>query len=623
MKVWKLLPLLPALIAFSAVPNTSGSSATNPVRDFSYESKFYKIQLTDSLPFIKYFSVDALGEGKIGYNPIQWRVEKVQGEYELFKTADNEVQICPKGERDNPRWGLQCEQKKFVLTSFPSGSDDRAAVTFRFDKHKNHATLLGLMPGKRKTALPAVLHMPDMGSLRVSAGVGVLVDYNARRNQAEEFISVSLPPANKEQGVLKYSFDVTSIYPHFKGVEQPKFAGLRRNYLSLFQVNPTFRALANNSTSDVVAFNLFFSSMLALATPPLADSLRVLDILKMTVERYLDGMKGYGIVGYVDGYEGADVAGWTTPYDALDTYPSLVISACNYIKGSGDNAWAQKYYARIKEWMDRQMSKDRDGNGLVEYELSGNSGSWDGTYRPANWWDTIGFGHEDAYSNAITYEALNLMSLVAKTIGKSEDAQLYRAQAERMKKSYFKTFYNPATGVLAGWKSKDGKLHDYYFLMVNSMAVHYGLVPADQARKIMLTFWNKMREVGFTNFTLGVPGNLVSVRHEDYMHHDPRWGGGLLEDGSDAFQRYENGGASLNYSYFVLEAFKKTGLAVQYQRIADGLLEAINAGAFQGSCMEGGMTKDWKTWSGDCWGYEGFLSDGYLVMLAFVPTRTQ
>jgi hypothetical protein len=60
MKVWKLLPLLPALLAFSAVLNTSRSSATNPARDFSYESKFYKIQLADSLPFIKYFSVDAL-----------------------------------------------------------------------------------------------------------------------------------------------------------------------------------------------------------------------------------------------------------------------------------------------------------------------------------------------------------------------------------------------------------------------------------------------------------------------------------------------------------------------------------------------------------------------------------
>jgi hypothetical protein len=30
--------------------------------------------------------------------------------------------------------------------------------------------------------------------------------------------------------------------------------------------------------------------------------------------------------------------------------------------------------------------------------------------------------------------------------------------------------------VLAGWKSADGKLYDYYFLFLNGMAVTYGLV---------------------------------------------------------------------------------------------------------------------------------------------------
>jgi hypothetical protein len=28
------------------------------------------------------------------------------------------------------------------------------------------------------------------------------------------------------------------------------------------------------------------------------------------------------------------------------------------------------------------------------------------------------------------------------------------------------------------------------------------------------------------------------------------------------------------------------------------------------------MSKDWKTWNGECWGYEGFLCDGYMVLLA-------
>ena len=48
------------------------------------------------------------------------------------------------------------------------------------------------------------------------------------------------------------------------------------------------------------------------------------------------------------------------------------------------------------------LATDTNGDGLVKYAVSGNSGSWPPQikYRPANWWDTIGFGHEDAYANA-------------------------------------------------------------------------------------------------------------------------------------------------------------------------------------------------------------------------------
>ena len=173
-------------------------------------------------------------------------------------------------------------------------------------------------------------------------------------------------------------------------------------------------------------------------------------------------------------------------------------------KGTNDKKWAKKYYPQIKDWIDSQMKRDRNNNGLVEYEISGNSGCWDGKTRPANWWDTIGFGHEDAFSNAITYDALKLMVMAAKILNKKDDAELYNQYAEKLKNSYFKTFYNPKTEILAGWKSKDG------------------------------------------------------------------------------------------------------------------ILSGINAGEFQGYCATEGMTKDWKSWKGDCWG-EGFLCDCYLVLLAFNP----
>ena len=122
-----------------------------------------------------------------------------------------------------------------------------------------------------------------------------------------------------------------------------------------------------------------------------------------------------------------------------------------------------------------------------------------------------------------------------------------------------------------------------------------------------------MQEVGYTNFRLGIPGNLVLISQTDYTNTNPRWGG------TDAFQHYENGGASLNWTYFTLKALQKAGMTQQLQQVTDGLLEGIKAGDFQGPAPTGDVTKDWKTWTGECWGYEGFLCDGYLALLALNP----
>lgn len=597
-----------------------GQSPEAPsAKDFEYASRFYKVQLTDAAPFVRCFSVDGLGKGDLGRNPIQWKASGDAGAYELHKVSDSEVAIHKTGVPGAAQWVFTFSENQFTATSNYQKGLPGQGLELRFGKQSDHATLLGLMAGRNKTKLPAVLHLPDMGSFQLVADPPeVIVDYTASRKEGENYISVALPEATEQQGKIRYTFTATAIYPRFEGVDQDQFAGFRRNYINLFQVNPMLRVLANNSCSDPCAFTLFLSSMLAPQTPPLVASLTALDLIRMSIERYLNGMKAYGMVGYTNNYEGTTAAGWSSPNDSLDAYPSLVITACNYIKGSNDLPWAGRYYPQIKTWMDDQMKRDYDGNGLVEYELSGNSGSWDGVLRPANWWDTIGFGHEDAFSNAITYEALNLMAMVATRLDKKEDAEHYGQLAEKLKGVYFSTFYNPATGVLAGWRSKDGKLHDYYFLVVNSMAVYYGLVPGEKVTEVMTALWKKMGEVGFTDFSLGVPGNLVSVRREDYTHPVARWGGGSKEDGSDAFQRYENGGASINWAYFTLKAFKKAGLDEPLKKITGGILSGIDAGAFQGSC-DNGMTKDWKTWSGECWGYEGYLCDGYLVLLALNP----
>jgi hypothetical protein len=128
----------------------------------------------------------------------------------------------------------------------------------------------------------------------------------------------------------------------------------------------------------------------------------------------------------------------------------------------------------------------------------------------------------------------------------------------------------------------------------------------------------KMNAVGYTNFALGLPGNLVPVRKGDYvLQNSPptRFGEPRLEDGSDGFQFYENGGATGCYAYFTLKALYQLNRRAEAQRIFYPMLQGYAAGNFQGFC-DGGLSRDWRDWQGGCHGYEGLLVDNYLALLA-------
>jgi hypothetical protein len=127
--------------------------------------------------------------------------------------------------------------------------------------------------------------------------------------------------------------------------------------------------------------------------------------------------------------------------------------------------------------------------------------------------------------------------------------------------------------------------------------------------------WDKMREVGYTRFRMGLPGDLVPVARKDYAHKDPRYGGGLREDNTDAFQVYENGGVSACFSYFTVGAYDRVGEHDRADQILLPILDAFEKREFEGTGANH-MTNDWRKWDGTSEGYEGFLVDNYYVLLA-------
>jgi hypothetical protein len=601
--------LIPALFAFALGVARPQNNA------LQYHSAFIRVELAQGQPAFVSLAVDSLGKNKFSASALR-PPTKSEGRYELRRVGST-FEYRPSGAQTptSPVWTFEFSAGQIRLRSHFDGGNPPPPLVLNFDSYLNHATLLGLLNDDGSVRLPALLHLPDQGTFRITSHPpkGLALGYDALRHaenpspakptseQAGDYVKVTFPAASADMPEIDYNLDVVAIYPGAPELARDRrFDGFRRNWLNIFQLNPRLRVLANHAASDPCAFTVFEYSSMAVRTPPLAAGLTALELIHQTLERYLGGMKAYGMAGVQH-----DV-----PYDFLDSYPSLLIAASDYVQASKDNAWLKNNYPKLRDWAAKVLAMDRDGEGLIEYPLGGNSGSWPPgvPVRPANWWDDIGFGHQDAYSNALAYHALRGMAELARQANQLQDAQLYSSRAEKLRSVYFRTFYNPETGLLAGWKSADGKLHDYYFTFVNGAAIIYGLVPRDKANQIMDRLLAKMKEVGYTCFQYGLPGVLIPVRPEDYV-----WGT------RDPFQVYQNGGASGSFAYFTLEALYQLGRRADGDAILFPMLKAYEDGGFQGFGPNG-KSYDWKSWDGAPHGYEGLLVDNYQALLA-VLTR--
>jgi hypothetical protein len=611
----RILFMIPALFVLAL------GIAEQPTNTLEYGSAFMRVELAPDQPAFVALALDSLGKNKLSVSPLRppARSEKT---YQLRRPGPR-FEYRPAGAPSGapPAWTFEFSTRQMHLRSAYSAESPPPPLVMDFDLQLCHATLLGLMSDDGSIRLPALLHLPDHGTLRITSpaaqGLGLgyeLVPPRAPR-QKVKFVRVTFPSASRSMPRIDYTLDVVAIHAGGTQFDQDsRFDGFRRNFLNIFQLSPHFRTLANNAASDACAITVFEYAEVALHTPPLAQGLTALDLLRQTLDRYLHGMKGCGMKGYNGGTPNE------TGYDFLDAYPSLVIAGADYVLGSKDEAWLRANYSGLQTWASKMLDFDSDGDGLLEYPWTRQSGPWPWNH-PANWWDAIWFTNKDAYSNALAYRACLDMAKVAHLAGKPEDERFYSLHAEKLRSDYVATFFNPATGVLAGWKDADGKLHDCYFTFVNGMAITYGLVPQSQANTIMDRLLAKMREVGYDRFDLGLPGNLIPVRKQDYNDVRIDHGGSDKEDGSDGFQNYENGGATACFVHYTIEALYQLGRRQEGDRILFPILRAFEEGQFQG-WGPNGKTYDWRRWDGTPKGYEGLLADNYMTLLAVLSRQS-
>jgi hypothetical protein len=604
--------------------------------EIDFRSRWLRVVLSKAEPRINALCWDSLGEGKVNENFLKTSadggvrlVQKTlfpehcekagarKSEVSVQSQAIREgnvvrySQILPSGVA--ALWEIRVEATKIAMSVTMESKEARAVrepveLRFAFDPSKTPvAPLANPQPGV-SAQLPCLLHAADYGTLLVrSLSVGgaclnaeravrALIQWNASfqpQFAARASDGLFVQAAGTNQFALEFSVEAATPLPALVA-EEPRLRALSRTWLNPFQYRADIGILANNILSDNAPLCLFTFTDPAVFTPILPGKVEAIQLARESLDRYLAGATGYGI-----GREEIQA----------DVFPSLLISAWDVIRVTGDVDRLRRWLPALEKIAARIEAQDRNCNGLPESTRSGVAGVL--PHPSANWWDVINFGHEDAYVCALAYRAFRGMADLERLAGHSEQSARFEKRADRLREAYVPTFLNPKTGILAGWKDSEGNLHDYWFVFVNALAITYGLVPDSLANSIIDRIEAKFNEVGYTRFDLGLPGNLIPIKKPDYIPGSP--GAPQKEDGSDTYGIYQNGGATACYAYFYIQALYQLGRRAEAERILWPMMETYARGGFQNGIGHGG---EWRDWNGKPSGYEGFLADAYYAQIA-------
>ena len=233
---------------------------------------------------------------------------------------------------------------------------------------------------------------------------------------------------------------------------------------------------------------------------------------------------------------------------SLETGGFIINSAWYAVQTVGGKPLLDRWLPRLEALAGHLEAHDTDGDGIVD---SGDHGHWFDTYNlPA--------GVKEAHSTAVNYDAFLHLANLEEMAGRKEPAAHYKHRAQLIKDNYLKVFYNPETGVIGGWRDKEGKLHDRMFPWVNGYAICAGLVSDEMANQILDRLFAQMKKVGLgaAQYQYGLPTNLLPMQKDDWQRNEAR-----------GWQGYMNGSITPPYSNYVIMALYKLGRREQAEEL--------------------------------------------------------
>ncbi len=478
-----------------------------------------------------------------------------------------------------------------------------------FDSRVIPVATLGRITRAGETGLMELLvrvHAPGIGTLHIAAsGADCLWRSDSVRpycsaTTGELKLGEAAQPegdyqllAGRHQAEVVFAVEPMPLVLGNSQVPSEVARAVRRHRLSALTYRADTATLSNNSNGVHSYFCLETWAAIATRSGEIVQGLTGLDLLRDTLEHWLDGAPAYG-----SGRSSLHDHRYEDEY--LQVGPTGLLGVAGYLSTSGDAAWAAQYRAEIARELTRLRARDLDGDGLIESpHRRGITGEHQWS---TNWYDVLSFGWKCAFSNAYLYAALRQLGAALPAVGLADLSEGLAEWADRLRANYTPAFYNPATGWLAAWRCQADQLHDFAFPTINGLAVTVGLIDDAPAEALMRRLWAEMARVGFHDFRLGVPTTLWPVPDAEAATYQA----------GRAFGDYMNGGANHAQASYFVSALYRVGLTAEGDRVLSGLCSSLADDTAFGGVDGTGI--DWRRWDGTPSGYEGLLTDQFGIL---------
>jgi hypothetical protein len=484
---------------------------------------------------------------------------------------------------------------------------ESSAWSVGFDPRSSAATALGSLTrvGESGTMrLPVMVHAPGFGSFDVQSDNGASLWRSDAFRPADLSVHQTklgeLPQPEGDYLLLpgthttSITFTVRQFGPALRA-DAPEAVrrAVDRCTLTSLSYRPDTGTLSNNGNSMHCPLCMDNWSALATRIGPIVPGLSAVDLLRDSIERWLDGGPGYA-----SGVLLANGAPHLAEDEYIMTGTAGLLGVADLLEDAGSAEWLDRFGPQLRRQLSAMKQRDVDGDGIVE---SVYRRGISGEYQWATcFYDVISFGWKCTFSNALLYAALRKLARVLPALGHADIAEGLETWAGRLKENYLPAFFNSKTGWLAGWRCKNNLLHDHAFITINGAAVASGVVDIEAGRGIMQRIWGEATRLQLP-YRWGMPASLWPIPDSDLSE---------IQHGFP-FGYYGNGGLTTAQTRHVATALYRVGMT----READDVLVQICSGLANAELFGGAKSGiDGRSWDGWPCGYEGLLTDQFGIL---------